>query len=246
MEIVPGANKGDAISILKNHELFDITPSHDKFINTHETCFYAIDIENDIIELQYGGTDAVQISINLINEGVTTQLLFGPNAKSTWIAIDGNGFRCNLAEDMELESAGVVHVGEVSQFIRIQNGKIIQSACTGKLMNHGCMKLKQSNLILDVFGSVQSNIHTTSSKKFVLGENFITFPEKMPYVNQLVNDNFANIKFGAKVLRENKVFDINDRVDCQGSKFLWTEWRSDDETDGNDYELLLSHQIRHR
>ena len=51
MEIVPGAKKGDAISILKNHERFDITPSHDDFINPHKTCFYSIDIENDIIEL---------------------------------------------------------------------------------------------------------------------------------------------------------------------------------------------------
>lgn len=68
----------------------------------------------------------------------------------------------------------------------------------------------------------------------------------MPYVSQLVNDNFAKIKFGAKVLRENKVIDINDQVHCQGSKFHWTEWRSDDIIDGNDYELLFSHQIRHR
>ena len=65
-------------------------------------------------------------------------------------------------------------------------------------------------------------------------------------MSQLINENFAKIKFGAKVLRENKVFDINDQVDCQGSQFLWTEWRSDEKIDGNDYELLVSHQIRHR
>ena len=143
MEIVPGADKGDEIAILKNHELFAITPSHDFFINTHETCFYSIDIENDIIELQYRGADAVQISINLINEDVTTQLLFGPKAKSTWTAIGKFGIRCKSAEEMRLESTGVVRVGEVSRFIRIQNGKIIQSACTGKFMNYASMKIKK-------------------------------------------------------------------------------------------------------
>jgi len=79
-----------------------------------------------------------------------------------------------------------------------------------------------------------------------LGENFISFSEKMPFVNQLVNENIARIKFGGKVLREHKVFDIHDQVYCQGTQFFWTEWKSDEKINGNDYELLTSHQTRHR
>ena len=110
----------------------DITPSYDDFVNSHETCFNSFDMKNDIIELQYGGNNAVQISINLINEDVTTQLLFGPNAESTWTAIDGNGFRCKSAEQMKSDGMAADSISEVSRLIKIQNGKIIQSACIGK------------------------------------------------------------------------------------------------------------------
>jgi len=143
MEIVPGANKGNAISIVKNHEIFDITPSHDNFINTHETCFYSLDIENDIIELHNGGNDGVEISVNLIFNGMTTQLLFGPNAESTRTAIDGNGFRCKSAEEMKSEGLGDDSLSEISQFIRIQNGKIIQSACTGLSIRYNRIKINK-------------------------------------------------------------------------------------------------------
>jgi len=62
---------------------------------------------------------------------MTTQLLFGPNAESTWIAIDGNGFRCKSAEEIQSEGLNAESVDEVSRLIKIQNGKIIQSACIG-------------------------------------------------------------------------------------------------------------------
>ena len=133
MEITAGDNKGNQISILQNDQVVDITPSGENFINIHKTCFDSFDVENDIIELRNGGNDGVRISINLISKGVKTQLLFGKNENSIWVALDKDNDRCKSAEEMEAEGMGAGRLdGEISSFIKIRNGEVIQSACVGK------------------------------------------------------------------------------------------------------------------
>lgn len=78
-------------------------------------------MESDIIELRNGGTDGVDISINLINARVTTQLRFGLNADLTNIWIDGDVFKCG-------------NESELAYAIRIQNKSIIHSACIGEFV----------------------------------------------------------------------------------------------------------------
>ena len=78
-------------------------------------------MESDVIELRNGGPDGVLISINLINARVKTQLRFGLNADLTRIFIDGDDFKC----DQGLEQAYA---------IRIQNKRIIHSACIGEFV----------------------------------------------------------------------------------------------------------------
>ena len=76
---------------------------------------------NDIIELRNTGNDGVDITINLINNGTTSQLEgFGLYANLNWIAIDGNHNECS-------------HDVEASRFLKIQNGEIVESVCRGKL-----------------------------------------------------------------------------------------------------------------
>ena len=119
IELIPDpSNPGDAISIVKNGHVFDITPAQKDFVETHRTCFDSFDVENDVIELQNGGIHSVTISVNLINGKVTKQLLFGKDADMTWLKIDGDHSGCR--EDSE--KAGV---------IKIQNGIITKSACVG-------------------------------------------------------------------------------------------------------------------
>ena len=122
MEITPGFNKGDQISILQNDQVVDFTPSGENFINIHKTCFNSFDEENDIIELRNGGNNGVRISINLISKGVKTQLLFGKNENLIWVALDRRN------EDNDSCKSD----GEISSFIKIRNGEVIQSACVGK------------------------------------------------------------------------------------------------------------------
>ena len=50
------------------------------------------------------------------------------------------------------------------------------------------------------------------------------------------------MKLGPKMLSENKIFDIEDNIVCQGSQLEWTNWFSDQEIDGNDFELLTNYQ----
>ena len=84
-----------------------------------------------------------------------------------------------------------------------------------------------------------------SDQKFLLGQNFITFPENMPFLEQFINENIAKIQNGPKLLLENKVFDIHDHDECR-NEFLWTSWQSNESEEGNDYELLISHQQHNR
>ena len=118
IELIPDpGNPGDAISILKNGQVVDITPEQKDFVETHKTCFDSFDVKNDIIELQNGGIHSVTISVNLINGEVTKQLLFGKHANMNWLFID-TGEWCREQD----EKASVV---------RIQNGIITKSACVG-------------------------------------------------------------------------------------------------------------------
>ena len=126
MEFTPKWNlrrRGDPIKILKNGEpvesVDDIPSDHTDNI---ERCFESFDVENDIIELKNTGNDGADISINLINDGVITPLEgFGSNSNLAIITIDGNQNACESNH-------------ESAPFIRIRNGKILESKCVGKLI----------------------------------------------------------------------------------------------------------------
>ena len=76
------------------------------------------DLSRDIYELRNGGKNGVRISLQLIKNGISTQLFFGKNADLTSVVIDGNNNKCR--ED-----------NEVTTGIRIHDGKIIESKCKG-------------------------------------------------------------------------------------------------------------------
>ena len=77
-------------------------------------------MENDIIELRKTGDDGADITINLIYNGVSTPLEgFGSNKNLNMITIDGNQHTCAIDK-------------EIAPFIRIRNGKILESKCVGK------------------------------------------------------------------------------------------------------------------
>ena len=87
---------------------------------THSTCFDLFDVEQDVFELKYGsGNSSMEISVNLINRGVSKKLHFGKNGNLDSTVIDENNLSCR--EDQE-----------ITNVIRIQNGTIIESECAGK------------------------------------------------------------------------------------------------------------------
>lgn len=87
---------------------------------THLICFDRFDVEQDVFELKYGsGNNSMEISVNLINRGVSKKLHFGKNANLDSTVIDENNLSCR--EDQE-----------ITNVIRIQNGTIIESECVGK------------------------------------------------------------------------------------------------------------------
>ena len=88
--------------------------------------------------------------------------------------------------------------------------------------------------------------NSTEFQQFLLGNNFISFSESMPFLRQLIDENIVKMKSGPKMLLENKFFDIHDHVDCISHELLWTEWQSVDNKDGNDFELFSEHQQYHR
>ena len=118
IEVIPHSNKGDAISILKNDQVVDTTPRLNDFNDPHRTCFDSFLPSHDIIELRDGGNDGVRISLALIYNGISTQLLFGQNADLTSVVIDENGNECRKQR-------------EITSKIKILDGKIIESECTG-------------------------------------------------------------------------------------------------------------------
>ena len=118
VEITPLSKKGDAISILKNNKVVDTTPRLNDFKVAHRTCFDLFLPNRDIIELRNGGKDGGRISVKLINNGISTQLLFGQNADLTSVFIDGNNNKCRKKK-------------EITPAIKIHDGKIIESECLG-------------------------------------------------------------------------------------------------------------------
>ena len=109
--------------ILQNDQVVDLTPGLSNFANNHKFCFENFDLQNDIFELRHsGGNNGVTISVNLIYQGETSQLLFGLQADLTWIKIDGDGLKCK--KDVE-----------AAYTLRVQNGKIIESECIGLFIN---------------------------------------------------------------------------------------------------------------
>ena len=79
-------------------------------------CFDSFDVENDILELRPKGTDGVDVSVNLNNNGTITTLLFGANRRTDLIELDTSHPRCTEND-------------ESAQFVKIQNGNTIHSKC---------------------------------------------------------------------------------------------------------------------
>ena len=101
--------------------MVDTTPAHNDFNEAHTTCFDLF-LPSDIIELRNGGNDGVRISIELITNGISTQLFFGQNADLTSVVIDGNNNECG--EQTEILSA-----------VKIHDGRIIESECIGSSLS---------------------------------------------------------------------------------------------------------------
>ena len=126
IELIPQGNEGDGILILRNDVVESTIRSRPHFTSTQKTCWNDFDFENDIIELRYNGcNDAVTFHVNLINEGVSTKLLFGLNADIDWIALDSD-YNWGAYGDDGLYC--IAHA-EAAHAIKIQNGKIIESEC---------------------------------------------------------------------------------------------------------------------
>ena len=98
--------------------MVDKTPRLNDFNEAHRTCFDSFHPSQDLIELQNGGKNGVRISLNQINNGSSTQFFFGPNADLTSVVIDGNNNVCREKR-------------EITSGIKIHDGKIIKSECTG-------------------------------------------------------------------------------------------------------------------
>ena len=101
--------------------MVDTTPRLNNFNEAHQTCFDLFFPRHDIIELRNGGTDGVRISLKLVYNGTSTRLFFGQNADLTEVVIDGDNNKCS-------------EKNEVTSAIRIHDGKIIESACKGSLI----------------------------------------------------------------------------------------------------------------
>ena len=98
--------------------MVDTTPRLNDFNEAHRTCFDSFRPTRDIIELRNGGNDGVRISLELIYNGMSTQLFFGENADLTSVVIDENNNECRKQR-------------EITSKIKILDGKIIESECTG-------------------------------------------------------------------------------------------------------------------
>ena len=98
--------------------MVDTTPRLNDFNKAHRTCFDSFLPIRDIIELRNGGNDGVRISLELIYNGMSTQLFFGENADLTSVVIDENNNECRKQR-------------EITSKIKILDGKIIESECTG-------------------------------------------------------------------------------------------------------------------
>ena len=119
IEVTPYADKGDAITILKNDQVVDETPYLNDFNDTHTTCFDSFLPSHDKIELRNGGRDGVRISLKLKNDGNSTELFFGQNADLKSVIIDENENECSKQN-------------EIASAIRIHDGRVIQSECLGE------------------------------------------------------------------------------------------------------------------
>ena len=126
IEVIPQANKGNAIRILKNDLTVTTIPA--KFTQPQKICFSDSDFKNDIIELRHTGNDGVTIKVNLIEAGKTKPLKFGKNQDLNVLRIDGEakssmGWLCGE----NVESTGS---------LKVKDGNIIQSECVnlGKFM----------------------------------------------------------------------------------------------------------------
>ena len=108
---------------MKNDEVVSTTPALSEFDKAQTICFNLLDVEKDIIELRGTGNNGREISINLIDGGMTKQLFFGQNADEPWIYIDGNLNQCTSDGNEKEESTNV---------LKIQNGIVIQSPCVDR------------------------------------------------------------------------------------------------------------------
>ena len=87
IEVTPeGTNSGDGILVLRNGVVAGSIPSKPDFTETRKFYFGDFDFKNDIIELRHnGGNDGTTIHVDLIDQAVSTRVLFGSNADIDWI-----------------------------------------------------------------------------------------------------------------------------------------------------------------
>ena len=111
---------------MKNDVVEATIPAKPNFTSTRKTCWDDFYFQNDIVEIRHnGGDDGVSIKVNLINQGVSTKLLFGSNADIDWIILDSDQNDGNYGDD----GNWCLSSNEAAYAVKIQNGQIIQSQC---------------------------------------------------------------------------------------------------------------------
>ena len=111
---------------MRNGVVAGSIPSKPDFTETRKFYFGDFDFKNDIIELRHnGGNDGTTIHVDLIDQGVSTRLLFGSNADIDWIRLDSD------FSDPQFQYDGwfCTATREGAYAIKIQNGIIIESEC---------------------------------------------------------------------------------------------------------------------
>ena len=123
------ANGGDELLLLRNGVVVETIPY--RFTSTIRTCLDSFDFGNEIIELRFNGVnDGVQVHVDLINEGVTTRLLFGSNADVDFIAFDST---LNSGDAYGDDGLYCMTTKEATDVLKIRNGNIIESECINPL-----------------------------------------------------------------------------------------------------------------
>ena len=121
-------------------------PHYEKF-EDYSRCFNKFDnpnVENDIFEirhsdwvsLDFDSSKGANIHVSIIDVGIRTDVLFGPNGDLDKIHIDSPVIQPNLSQDgnycWRSTAEGIIDDKESAASIKIQNGIVIESECVKK------------------------------------------------------------------------------------------------------------------